>query len=72
MRLKADQPASDELAHYLPTPAEIHRECLAIQSTWSPAERRKRAPWAAEAGRIKLPGTDALIFEAEICDAAVS
>lgn len=68
MRHKDDQPARDELAHYLPTPTEIRRECLAIQATWSRAERRKRAPWAAEAERVRFPGVDAVLFETDFCD----
>jgi hypothetical protein len=27
---------------YIPTPAEILRECRRIQATWSPAEEQKR------------------------------
>ncbi|HZZ70756.1 MAG TPA: hypothetical protein VFE24_00775 [Pirellulales bacterium] len=30
---------------FLPSPAAIRRMCRSIQSSWSPQERDKRAPW---------------------------
>lgn len=29
--------------HYLPTPAQIRAQCVAIRQRWTPAERRRRA-----------------------------
>lgn len=44
--LTLDEEADMEsTAAYVPTPAEIRRECLRIQQEWSETERRRRAGW---------------------------
>ena len=45
-----------------PTPAQIRRRCLAIQRTWSAAERERRCRHYAESGNRAAPYVDAPAF----------
>ncbi|WP_148073705.1 hypothetical protein [Bythopirellula goksoeyrii] len=38
-----------------PTPAQIRERCEKIQAGWSPAIRRKRAPWWYERQAVVMP-----------------
>jgi len=38
-----------------PTPEEITAECLRIQESWSPAEKRSRAPWLFHQSQVVIP-----------------
>lgn len=38
-----------------PSREEIAEACLAIQSSWPPCERQKRAAWLHERSRFKVP-----------------
>lgn len=43
--------ADDAKASFLPTLDQIREACLAIQETWSPAERGRRMAYGWEGGR---------------------
>jgi hypothetical protein len=51
-----EQPSGEgrNVPAYIPTPAQIRAECMAIQSGWSETERRRRSGWPGEPSRHRV------------------